>query len=73
MGETFLALFDGRRPRSRSIAINGTGLVSMVHEMPRPPFFVELASDDGRLESWESGIRAAFFGFSKRISIPYGA
>jgi hypothetical protein len=48
-------------------------MVSMVHEMPRPPFFVELASDDGRLESWESGIRAAFFGFSKRISIPYGA
>jgi len=51
IGETFLALFDGRRPRSRSIAINGTRMVSMVHEMARPPFFVELASDDGRLES----------------------
>jgi hypothetical protein len=25
------------------------------------------------LKAWESGIRAAFFGFSKRISIPYGA
>ncbi len=26
-------------------------MVSMVHEMPRPPYFVELASDDGPLES----------------------
>jgi hypothetical protein len=29
-------------------------MVSMVHKMCRPPFFVELASDDGRLESLEA-------------------
>jgi hypothetical protein len=29
-------------------------MVSMVHKMGRPPFFVEFASDDGRLESLET-------------------
>jgi hypothetical protein len=41
-------------------------MVSIIGEIGRPPFFVELASDDFDLKAWEHG---ALFGFSKKRSI----
>jgi hypothetical protein len=56
------------RDQTRSIAINGTRMVSMVRL-----FSSSLQTMMFDLKAWERGGRAAFFGLSKRISIHYGA